>query len=293
MVEAALERACIQDERAGAVSRGLSNSPTSRTSRQSSRVEAESAALRRGLKATAPGDRLRARLALMRRSVGIAARAHEAGRAVPGHRPGVVKFVTLTYAPGSEWKPDHISRCVQHLRMWCARRLGSAARYVWVAELQERRAARSGELAAEVVHYHMAVWLPHGERLPYFDAAGWWPHGSTQVDEARDGVAYLMKYLSKGTRLAFPHGMRTHGAGGLEYAMRRAKRWLRYPSWIKARADIHDDWRPAKGGGWYSPEGFCIPSEHVRQWVGDRWCCVQVADYGRPFKAEGPFSWVR
>lgn len=242
----------------------------------------EAGALRRRLGAPTGGSRLAARLALMRRSVGIAARGHEALRQRAGFRPDRVVFVTLTYRPGAEWEPEDIKRCLHRARQWLKGQWQVQLRYVWVAELQKRGA----------VHYHLALWLPHDARLPQFDTAGWWPHGASNIQTARDSVAYLMKYLSKGTSVAFPPGIRTHGAGGLHHDMRRAKRWLRYPAWIKARADIHDDWRPAKGGGWASPELVVIPSEYVRAWVGDRWTCVRVADYGRPFEAAGPFSWV-
>jgi hypothetical protein len=285
------ERAAIEGEPGFPL--GLSNSPTrsKRAGRWS--VEAASAKLRRDLPALAPADRAKARLALMRRSVGVGARGHEAARERRGFRPDHVAFLTLTYRAGEQWEPHHIKRSLDLCRKWLKKEHGAVLRYVWVAELQEKRGARTGEGAEALVHYHAAVWLPHGVLLPFFDACGWWPHGASKVEAARDAVGYLMKYLSKGGGIKFPPGIRTHGAGGLEHAYRRAKRWLRYPSFIKARADIDDDWRPATGGGWWDPDGVLIPAEFARAWVGDRYACIRVADYGRPFNAGGPFSWVK
>lgn len=191
-------------------------------------------------------------------------------------------MVTLTYRDGADWRGMHIARALDAARKWHTER-GVSMRYVWVAELQQRGA----------LHYHLAFWMPHGVVMPKWDLAGWWPHGYSRGETARDAVSYLMKYLSKGTDTArFPKGARMHGSGGVEHALRRARRWLAYPSWIKARADVHDDWRPAVGGGWSHPEGHVIPSEYVRAWLGDRWGALRVADYGRPFCADGPFTWL-
>lgn len=280
IIEAAAERAAIQAEGLGAV-RGLVSVPTTRPERAAARVEGQSRALRRLLKA-AEVDRHRARIARMRQAVGFSARCQAVGSARPGYRPDYVVMLTLTYRQGEDWKPEHISDFLHTVRKAEARR-GRVIRYVWVAELQERGA----------MHYHVAMWLPAGVTLPKPDACGWWPHGSSRIEAARDAVAYLMKYLSKGTDTSrLPKGARMHGAGGLEHAQRRAKRWLSLPGWVQSRSDVFDDWRPAVGGGWSDPEGTVIPSEHVRAWVGDRWTCVKVADYGRPFEASGPFTWL-
>ena len=227
-------------------------------------------------------DKARARMARMRRSVGFSARALLAGTQQPGFRGDYCAMVTLTYRNTEDWRPDHIKAALQNMRKQLQRWGQQGARYVWVAELQKRGA----------MHYHVAVWLPHGWQLPKFDEAGWWPHGATNVKAAQKPIAYLMKYMQKGGSVAFPKGARTHGVGGVEHAMRRAKRWLSYPGWVKARADVHDDWRPAAGGGWADPDGVVIPSEHVRAWLGDRWGALRVADYGRPFDAAGPFEWL-
>lgn len=233
-----------------------------------------------------------ARIARMRRGVGFAARGHLAER--PGFRSDRVAMVTATYRAGAAWEPGHVRAWLDHVRKWCRRR-GVECRYVWVAELQEQRAQRRKEGASAVVHYHVALWLPHGVQLPFSDAQGWWPHGDTRTEWARAAVPYLMKYLSKGGRghaLRLPDGCRMHGAGGLEHSLRRARRWLGLPGFVKARSDIHDDWRRAPGGGWTDPHGTVIPSEFQRTWVGDSWAVMRVVDYGRPFVADGAFTWL-
>jgi len=264
--------------------RGKPPAPSPRVSADAERVRAE----RGGFIPPAS----RARVARMRRGVGFAARAHLAER--PGFRTDRVAMITATYRPGAEWKPGDVKAWLQNVRKWCQRRR-IECRYVWVCELQESRAAKRGDAAAAVVHYHVALWLPHGVQLPFSDACGWWPHGDTRTEWARAAVPYLMKYMSKGGRgdLRLPHGCRMHGFGGLEHSLRRARRWLGLPAFVRARADVLDQWAPATGGGWFDPRLECtVPSEYRRAWVGDGWGLVRVADHGRPFAADGPFTWV-
>jgi len=267
--------------------RGLVSVPTTHKPApvhpETARVSGE---LRTELGAFVPPSR-EARISRMRRSVGFSARMHLADR--PGFRSDSVVMVTATYRDGVEWEPGHVRGLMNHIRMWCKRK-GIECRYVWVGEVQTKRAAREG---GHCLHYHVALWLPFGYRLPMADAQGWWPHGSTRTELARAAVPYLMKYFSKGSGgMVLPNGARMHGAGGLDFAMRRARRWLGLPAFVQARSDIFDQWTRVKGGGWSDPDGVCIPSEFSRAWVGDSWACVRVADYGRPFKAEGPFTWI-
>lgn len=231
------------------------------------------------------------RVARMRRGLGYAARAHCAP--APGFRPDRCAMITATYRAGVEWQPKHVSAWLDHIRKWCKRN-GVACRYVWVAELQEKRGSRSGEAARALVHYHVALWLPEGVQLPFSDAQGWWPHGDTRTEWARAAVPYLMKYMSKGSKLLqLPNRCRMHGCGGLDHVMRRARRWLGLPGFVQARSDIHDDWRRAKGGGWYDPRlETVVPSEFRRTWLGDAWGLMRVEDHGRPFEAHGPFTWL-
>lgn len=173
---------------------------------------------------------------------------------------------------------------MDHVRKWCGRK-GIACRYVWVAELQKRG----------VIHYHVALWVPRGFVLPKPDKQGWWPHGMTRIEVARAAVPYLLKYLSKGmgdTIGSFPKGSRIYGVGGLEHALRRARRWLGLPAFVQARSDSYDDWRRAVGGGWISPAGEHFPSEFARVWLGVAYGVMRVLNHGRPFVASGPFSWL-
>lgn len=227
-----------------------------------------------------------ARISKLRRSVGVTARMHNVSDAVaPGDR---CVMVTLTYAgTNADWKPDHVSMFIRHVRQWLNRR-DVRFRYVWVAELQKRG----------VIHYHVAIWLPAGVDLPKPDNCGWWPHGMTRIETARAAVPYLMKYLSKGgtaDRYRLPRSARSYGGGGLEATMRLARRWLGLPSFVRARADVAESagWKRAEGGGWMDPDGVIWASEYERVYAGDRWALERVLDHGRPFEADGPFSWIK
>lgn len=236
----------------------------------------------------------------LRRAVGFAARAHAVGK--KGFRADWVLMVTLTYARGGDWRPEHVSRAIKAYREWC-RRAGVPCRYVWVAELQKRG----------VIHYHVALWLPVGMRSPKWDVRGWWPHGCTNVKRAEAAVPYLMKYLSKGGERVgnwrLPSGARMYGVGGLDHSLRRARRWLGLPGFVRAQSDIADDWRRVVGGGWRAPDGSQWPSEYERCRVGPFAAFERVQSYPRPslcaggvrdahgsdvapVLADGPFSWL-
>jgi hypothetical protein len=261
----------------GAVA-GLVSVPTTQKPHELTR--ARSAALRDACDAFVPDPR-RSRVASLRRAVGFAARGHLAERA--GFMPDQCFMVTATYADAAGWEPNHVRSWLDNIRHWCVRN-GFQCRYVWVAELQQRGA----------MHYHLALFLPASAYLPSSDAQGWWPHGVTRTERAKAAVPYLMKYLSKGTELhQLPKGARMYGVGGLQHSLRRARRWLRLPAFVRARSDVFDAWSPATGGGWWSPDhDIVIPSEFRRSWLGDRYGLVRVADYGRPFQADGPFTWL-
>lgn len=162
------------------------------------------------------------------------ASGHLHGLADDGFRAPVCWFVTLTYRGVDDWAAQHISKAVQSFRDWCKVR-GVPCRYTWVAELQGRGA----------VHYHLLAWLPRGLRMPKWDRrtvtptgkrmACWWPHGMTNVQVAKAGVGYLMKYLSKlGELTRFPKGLRLYGVGGLNKQGRAVRSWLNLPEWVKA-----------------------------------------------------------
>ena len=166
------------------------------------------------------------RVARLRRIVWACGHLHEFGR--PEGVREHVWFGTLTYRPGIDWEPRHISRCLKRVRKWCKRR-GVPFRYVWVAELQKRGA----------LHYHVAIWLPKRVQLPKFDKQGWWPHGMTQRVIAENAVGYLMKYLSKISEFhTFPKGVHIHGYGGLTKEARDICAWLNLPSHLKQRFGV-------------------------------------------------------
>lgn len=264
---------------------GLVSLPTSRTTPRlpSSLHRGEAAALVDHLGAFVM-DQPGRRLASLRCSVGVAARAMACP--TPGSRPLRAWMVTLTYrGTNADWRSDHMSKAMQLLRMWCNRQ-GFRARYVWVAELQQRG----------TIHYHAVVWLPVGVRCPAFDSRGWWPHGMTNRKTVRStAVGYLMKYLSKGTDVdssSFPKGARIYGVGGLDHAGRRLRRWLRLPAFVKGNSSIWGQWDRAVGGGWTSPDGTRFQSEFVATSIAGHRCLLRVAQHPVAIVASGAFSWI-
>lgn len=187
-------------------------------------------------------DGAESRVKGMRKSVLTAARLIEDGLRVGGFRYKAA-MLTLTYADILAWRPDHISKLTNHMRMYLKRR-GHVLRGVWVAELQQRGA----------VHYHFVTWLPKGITFPKPDKQGWWPHGMTQWQWARRAVGYLVKYASKvETKHRFPRGCRISGACGLNRVQRTERRWWRLPVFVRRKwPDWHDDVIRAKGGGFVS-----------------------------------------
>lgn len=139
-------------------------------------------------------------------------------------------FITLTYRNAGEWERCHVSRYVRLLRQWFNRR-DHACRFVWVAELQKRGA----------LHYHMVVWVPRRLRLPRPDQCGWWPHGSSKIETARNPIGYMVKYATK-TRpedlKRLPKGVRLHGNGGHSGDARIYLREKLMPEWARDRAFI-------------------------------------------------------
>jgi len=157
-------------------------------------------------------------------------------------------FVTLTYADADAWQARHVSGAVEAFRQWCRRRR-VPCRYTWVAEIQPKRAARTGQA---VVHYHLLAWLPVGVPMPMWDRPtadgrpAFWPHGMTERDLARSGVGYLMKYLSKlGEFHRFPKGLRLYGIGGLDAGARSVRGWFNLPQWCKNSFGVGEVFRAA------------------------------------------------
>jgi hypothetical protein len=261
-------------------------------------------------------DPVARRLAELRMHVGFAARAI---CVTPAFEQEECLMVTLTYAgTNDDWSPKHVAAFLDNVRKFMKRKRWPC-RYVWVAELQKRG----------VIHYHVAVWVPAGEKLPKPDEQGWWPHGMTRIEVARAAVPYLLKYLSKDTSKTlgeFPKGARIYGIGGLDKTMRLARAWLRLPKFIQQRASIfhawrrydgregvaklmgirqgHDRWaRPTrtnvvlvaaqKVGGWIDhATGEWLPSEFVRRVIAGRPAMVRLHKHPPDIEAGGPLSWL-
>jgi hypothetical protein len=262
---------------------GLVSVPTSgqRSLRPSFDMLAASASQRSALRAF-PLDQSARRVAQLRMQVGVAARLQCAKLDDSSFE---CLMVTLTYKGGNDaWEARHVADFMKHVRRWCQRR-GLGCHYVWVAELQKRG----------VIHYHVALWVPVGTRLPKPDECGWWPHGMTRIEVARAAVPYLLKYLSKDTSKTagkFPRGARIYGVGGLEHVERRTRRWLNLPGFVQARSDIHDKWVRVEGGGWKAPEGEHFPSEFTCAKVGGVRCLMRVHTHEREWSPDGPFTWL-
>lgn len=174
----------------------------------------------------------------LRRTITEAARLHERHTEWDSQRLGRSAyrktFITLTYRDVRGWNRCHISRFVRLMRQWFGRR-GHACRFVWVAELQKRGA----------LHYHLVVWVPRRLRLPRPDVCGWWSHGSSKIETARNPIGYLVKYATKttpDTLKRLPKGVRLHGNGGHDPQARVSLREKLMPAWIH---DHHDHRRLA------------------------------------------------
>src|SRR5581483_8371569 len=90
----------------------------------------------------------------------------------------------------------------------------------------------------------------------------------------------------------FPKGARTYGVGGLDFAARRARRWLRWPAHVQGNYSSWDRAARRVGGGWLSPSGRVIASEFVCTSVGGVRALLRVARHPRRIDAAGPFSWL-
>jgi len=286
MVNSATQAGFAVAERAAL---GLVSVPTTRTKGLAPEfVEANVLAARAALQKAVGAfqiDKAARRYSGLRMAVGFAARAHAVNS--KGRKSDRAWMVTLTYAgDNSDWKPTHLSNAMSAFKMWC-KRAGHACRYVWVAELQKRG----------VIHYHVAAWLPRGVRMPKWDEQGWWHEGMTNTLRAKHATAYLMAYLKKGdleARGALPKGARNYGVGGLDHALRRARRWLRLPAFVQGNSSIHDGWKRAVGGGWTSPAGEHFASEFAQVFVAGTRSLVRVARHATAWDEppSGPYSWL-
>lgn len=194
-------------------------------------------------------DPLLARAQRLKKSVITSARLHDEEAKATGFR-GAWYMLTLTYRDGCDSGPRDISDLLRAMRRYfnvtrsrAKRFAGQVFRYLWVGELTQRG----------IPHYHVLIWIPRGMYFGKVDQKGWWPHGSSQIEKARNAVGYLAKYASKFTSLVagqFPKGFRTHGCGGLNQESKRELRWWKAP--VSAREVFGTDADIRKAlGGWF------------------------------------------
>lgn len=174
-------------------------------------------------------DPRKARVARLRSSIREACKLHEQEADYATRKLGRSAyrktFITLTYRDGGDWQRRHVSEFLDNLRKWLKAR-DAVLMYAWVAELQKRGA----------LHYHLIVWVPRRLRLPRPDASGWWPHGMSNIETARNPVGYMVKYATK-TRpedlKRLKKGVRLHGNGGHAPESRVKLRETLAPWWLR------------------------------------------------------------
>lgn len=192
-------------------------------------------------------DTNRIRSMRLKKSIITGARLHEQ-EAQKGSMRGAWYMLTTTYRKGGERSPRDVSELLKRIRGFFNRAIRiryrgyrPRLRYLWVGELTK----------ALVPHYHILVWIPRGIFIPKADQRGWWPHGMTQIQRARNAVGYLAKYASKfcpAMAEAFPKGFRTHGVGGLDNESKRELRWWKAPKDARDALGPLADIRKALGG---------------------------------------------
>lgn len=192
-------------------------------------------------------DANRIRAQRLQKSVITSARLHDEEAKKGSHR-GAWYMLTTTYAEGSDCSPRDVSELLKRIRGYFNRvvRLRFRShrpvfRYLWVGELTKRL----------VPHYHILIWIPRGVFIPKADSRGWWSHGCTNIQKARNAVGYLAKYASKfcgAMAEAFPKGFRTHAVGGLSNESKRELRWWKSPSEAREALGKEADIRKALGG---------------------------------------------
>lgn len=134
-------------------------------------------------------------------------------------------FLTLTYRDVDGWQAGDMGDFTRKVRKWFERE-GEKLRMAWVGETQRRGA----------VHYHAVLFVPRHLRMPCPDRCGWWPHGMTKVETARNPVGYLTKYASKVESkggAGWPKGARLYGVAGLSVEQRRYRRLRTCACWLR------------------------------------------------------------
>lgn len=211
----------------------------------------------------------KARLQRTRKTVITGARLAVTEATQGGFR-GRWAMLTLTYRDDVRWVAKQLAVLTDHLRQY-AKRSGFRARYVWALELTKRGRP----------HYHVLIWLPKGRSLPKPDKQGWWAHGMTKIEWAKNAVGYLAKYASKGIEdgqwKCIPRGARMCGHGGLSGDARIELRWWKLPTWVRAVWTEVTDVARAKGGGFINrPTGEFLASPYRVVFLGGALCLLEA-----------------
>jgi len=190
-------------------------------------------------------DPKQARLGKMRRRIWAWTQALESYTSQAPER-FQMKMLTLTYRKHGAWKPNHIRDLMLLLRENAG---GGLIGYAWVAELQRRG----------TIHYHVILVAEGKLHLPYVDKNGWWKHGSSRIEIARQ-PRYIMKYAQKGAsdENNYPTGARIFSvwlSNKLQIGEQELRNWRisPYPKWVGDKLlHLHGELRarPAAGGGW-------------------------------------------
>jgi hypothetical protein len=199
------------------------------------------------------------RLRKMKQNVITSARLHEE-EARAGSFRGRWAMLTLTYRDDVRWVAEQVRQLLTLLRNYC-NRSGFACRYTWVLELTKRGRP----------HYHVLLWLPKGRTLPKPDKQGWWQHGLTRIEWARNAVGYIAKYASKGDDYdlnTLPKGARLSGNGGLSKQSRVELRWWKLPQWVREVFSEISDVAREQGGYRNRSSGDFLASRYRVVFVG-------------------------
>lgn len=168
-------------------------------------------------------------------------------------------FFTITYRDGVQWESKQISNFIKNYREFVKRKFDKTHKltYIWTAENNKDR---------EYIHYHGIIWIPNGLLPPKPDKKGWWKHGYSNVQRARNPAAYIAKYIGKSNEsLKLPKRARTYTIN-VRHLMDIS--YLRCPSWLCYYSKFGDKLQRVIGYGWVNfttNKCYDSPFEFTRQ----------------------------
>ena len=124
----------------------------------------------------------------------------------------------------------------------------SPLRYVWVAEIQEKRFNKGGSLLGECVHYHLLVWVPARLTPPKPDKQGWWRHGMTQRTLVNKPISYMLSIQARGSYFFSTWSTVTWVRWAFSSA-RSERTWWLLPKWVRSLWVLQIVSRRVAGGG--------------------------------------------